>query len=596
MHYLKSLTVNNYRSIKDENFPFEPFTGMIGYNNCGKTSVLSACKWLLKRSTLSTTDFNNVDQPVEITGQIVGVTAELLEKLEKKHAKALEPYVVADQIIIRRVQPAPGGKVGDIKLYVRKPEAIEGEDPWASNPVGLDVAIDKIFPDPIEIGALENIQEDVSRNRSNTTIGRLISELLGPITERFGSDAQTALSALTKVIDADGDERAEEFTAFDRQTTRKVNEIFPDVSVRLHIPTPDLSDIFKSGTIQVYEEGHKGGRDISMLGSGSQRAIQMAMIRQLAENKRGQSESPTCTLLLIDEPELYLHPHAIEQTRIALKQLSGLGYQVLFATHSAQMVKMEDAMNALLLRKNRKQGTFRRKTLATAVQELIDGGNHTHMLKTMFELTHSSKILFADSVILVEGKTEERVIPKLFEYLNGGSTLGCHRCALVPQGGSGSNAKSKVILEALDLPVKVVTDMDYAFGQAIKKGWVDGNSEDMRKCFSYFKELEENKEIKLQNNRPDKHHTKKGYNALYENEDTRTAVTNVHNALLKHGIWVWKRGVIESHLGIDDKDEEAWHELLRNVQSCGISEAISDDEEVSRMLNWLKEPSVVTPV
>ncbi|PHI21517.1 OLD family endonuclease [Lewinellaceae bacterium SD302] len=592
MHYLKSLTVNNYRSIKEESFPFEPFTGMIGYNNSGKTSVLSACKWLLKRSTLATTDFNDVDKPVEVTGKIVGVSAELLEKLESKHAKSLAPYVVADEITIRRVQLSPGGRIGDIKLYVRKPEVSEDEDPWASNPAGLDVAIDKIFPDPIELGALENIQEDVAKNKSTTTIGRLIAELMAPIRERHGADAQKALAELTSVIDADGDNRAEELKDFDRETSQKVNELFPDVSIKLHVPTPDLTDIFKSGTIKVYEDGHDGGRDITTLGSGSQRAIQMALIRQLAENKRGQSDSPTCTLLLIDEPELYLHPHAIEQTRIALKQLSALGYQVIFATHSAQMIKMEDAMNALLLRKNRARGTFRRKTIATAVQELVDGGKHTHMLKTMFELTHSSRILFADTVILVEGKTEKRVIPKLFEHLNEGLTLGCHRCALVPQGGASNTAKSKAILEALDLPVKVVTDMDYAFGQAIKKGWLQEDSEDMILCFDHFEELQRMGTIRLDNRRPDKHHTKIGYNALYENEETKVAVTNIHNSLLERGIWVWRRGVIESHLGIEGKDEEAWHELLINVKNQGITEAISDDDEVSRMLNWLIQSPV----
>ena len=64
------------------------------------------------------------------------------------------------------------------------------------------------------------------------------------------------------------------------------------------------------------------GRDVSALGHGAQRSIQMALVRHLADIKRDSGEQASNTILLIDEPELYLHPQAIEVLRDALKTLS----------------------------------------------------------------------------------------------------------------------------------------------------------------------------------------------------------------------------------------------------------------------------------
>ena len=54
---------------------------------------------------------------------------------------------------------------------------------------------------------------------------------------------------------------------------------------------------------------------LSTLGHGAQRSIQMTLIRHLADLKLNNQEQATTTLLLIDEPELYLHPQAIEILR-----------------------------------------------------------------------------------------------------------------------------------------------------------------------------------------------------------------------------------------------------------------------------------------
>lgn len=38
-----------------------------------------------------------------------------------------------------------------------------------------------LFPDPIHIGAMENSEEDSSKSKAGTTIGKLLAEIIEPI-------------------------------------------------------------------------------------------------------------------------------------------------------------------------------------------------------------------------------------------------------------------------------------------------------------------------------------------------------------------------------------------------------------------------------
>lgn len=138
----------------------------------------------------------------------------------------------------------------------------------------------------------------------------------------------------------------------------------------------------------------------------------MALIRHLADITTNENIGTT-TLLLIDEPELYLHPFAIEQIRESLNILSQHGYQIIFSTHSSQMITSDLAKDTILIRKNNQLGTHCRLTISEAVNQVIvqRPAQATHL----FSLTQSSKILFANNVVLTEGKTETTLLPFIFK-------------------------------------------------------------------------------------------------------------------------------------------------------------------------------------
>jgi predicted ATP-dependent endonuclease of OLD family len=589
---LQELYVKNFRSVKSESFKLSDFTALIGYNNGGKSNILDAVFWLLRRYSLREIDFNHPGEPVIIEGTITGITKDFLDKLNKSHRNSIEPFVIGEKLEIQRIQGSPGDSSTKIQLNIKVVNE-EGFSEWKPNPAGIDNAIKYLFPEPIQIKAMEDAMKDVSSTSGSSTIGKLINEIIEPIQKKYGSKVEKAMEEVKKIFDADGENRAPELNKFDKQANQKLETLFPSVAIKLHIPTPELKDVFKSGTLKVYEEGKKEGIDISSLGTGAQRSIQMALIRQLAEVKRGEEEELTRTLLLIDEPELYLHPQAIEQVRVALKELAHEGYQVLFSTHSPIMVTAEDVSSAILVRKTPDRGTHCRKRVEDAINDLIK--DVPKQLELMFNIGNSSQILFSEKVLLTEGKTEHKVLPKIFEVISG-DTLGIHKCALIRQGGVGNTVKSMAVLRAMDIPTKAIVDLDFAFVAAIQNKVFTSNDPDLEVCREIFKKYEKNGRLKLINGLPtnkgksnDMLSVSKAYEEMANEPAAKEAIESLHNRLKAQNIWLWKKGAIEVHCGLHGKEESHWSRLVNDLIHNEYRNILPEWEEVEKLVQWIKE-------
>jgi predicted ATP-dependent endonuclease of OLD family len=588
-HRISQIKIDNYKSIVSETFDLSDYTPLIGYNNAGKSNILYAIKWLLRRSSLGADAFNQTNAAVTIEGIIDGIDNTLLNLLPQNHRNSIQPYIVNDKLKIKRVQNQPNDSAANIRLFVHDPNAANPAQPWVANPNGIDNALNVLFPEPIHIGAMENAEEDVSKSKAGTTIGKLLAEIIEPIENQYGAQVRGILDGLKSLLDADGLNRAPELTQFDAAVNHKIDIFFPDVNIKLHVPTPELKEVFNKGTIKIYEPQSPLGRDISSLGHGAQRSIQMALVRHLAELKRATQNHGTTTLLLIDEPELYLHPQAIEIIRDALKTLSTQGYQVIFSTHSAMMVTHEDVANAILIRKRHPQGTYRRQTLKAAIPQVtVDAPSQ---LQLMFSLSNSTNILFSEKVVLTEGKTEQRVLPKIFEKVTG-STLGIYKYALVRQGGVASTRKSMMVLNAMDLPTKAIVDLDYAFRNAVTDGFLQATDADLAACHQHMGQIAAANGIALEadgypTNRNSSMSASEAIAFLAAQQPIQQNIINLHTKLLAHNIWLWKKGAIEAHIGLTGKTEQIWANFVNQLQANPINVAATDHTEITACINWL---------
>lgn len=454
---------------------------------------------------------------------------------------------------------------------------------WVRTGDAFRHAFSRMFPAPIAIWDFEG----------NEAFTKLLHEIFKPLERRFGGEFNDILSKFSDMLSPHSENQAAEIQSFDHDVNEKLRPLFPSVRVELDIPIPTLETFLKKATLKVIDEDDGFERDINRMGAGSQRAIQMALVRYLSEIKKHHNNHYlNRTMLLIDSPELYLHPQAVELIRVALKNLSNEGYQVIFATHSAQMVTSEDVSTSLLIRKNKERGTFMRKRMEDAVHQVIQDA--PSQLQMLFSLSNSNELLFADYVLLTEGKTEWRVLPALFERLTGQS-FALIKCALVRQGGVSNTRKSMQVLEAMDMPTRAIVDLDYAFTTATRDGFLEANDPDIKFCTNLFRELAFRNHMRLVNGRPVNKHSNisaaKAYAMMAAMPEAERPIRNIHMKLRQQGIWVWTRGAIEEHLGLEGKNENVWSNFIERCKSQNFVRNLPDYDGIIELCNWIIDGS-----
>ena len=159
---------------------------------------------------------------------------------------------------------------------------------------------------------------------------------------------------------------------------------FPDTEIFFQFNADIKSDVYKSSVIYI-DDGFKSL--LSEKGSGIQSATIIGLFNYYVSNYC----ITTSALLCIEEPELYLHPHACRVISSRLDEfLDNNKNQVVLTTHSPEFIKSPDAsLNIILVTKDKgKTKSFQLK-LDDYKQILLDN-NH-------------NELFFADKVIICEG-------------------------------------------------------------------------------------------------------------------------------------------------------------------------------------------------
>ncbi|CQJ17691.1 Predicted ATPase [Yersinia enterocolitica] len=571
---LIKVSITNFRSCKSTEAFLRPYTALVGYNNAGKSNIILAIKWLLDGSLLNEADMYDPQKPVLVEGIIEGITDDTLTLLSEENQQKIAPFIIDKTLRFARKQEIE--VVDGDKLKVKKTLEVFDGTTWKKNPGGIDGAISNLFPEPIHIPAMSDAVEDATKNKSGTTIAKILTAIVSEIKKEYETKFSENISEIGKYLSHDGSTRLDGLNRIDSGVNQKVNQFFPDVSVKLHFPTPTLDEIFKSGTLKVFEQRAESStmRDISRFGHGTQRSIQMALIQYLADiKKKSDDTKKSNTLIFIDEPELYLHPSAINSVRESLVALSDLGFQVIISTHSASMLSAKHACNAIQVCKNT-EGTVARKTISEKIQELYEASSP--QLHSAFTLSNSSYFLFSEEVLLVEGKTETNVLCALYKKIRN-CDLNPTKTSIVAVDGKGSLLKMARVINSIGIKTRILADCDF-LSILLTTSHKDVLSNECDELLSSLTNLSDPQSLLLANPITSidslKSSSSKDFIKICNHHETKPYIQKIHQKLKDEGIYIWESGDIEQVYGFGKKQKE-WDDLL---------DCLSDEAKDARMI------------
>ena len=163
----------------------------------------------------------------------------------------------------------------------------------------------------------------------------------------------------------------------------------------------------------------------------------------------------TGIVLLVEEPELYLRPHAQRYLYRLLRRFADAGNQVVYSTHSPAFLNVTRLEEVTLLRLHPDTGTSAFQPRQLPVDEATRALNEFDMDR--------GELVLARAAILVEGRTEKIAFPFVFRAL--GHDVDREAISVVDCGGKTNLPLMAAVCRALGVPAVVVHDRDVPPGR-----------------------------------------------------------------------------------------------------------------------------------
>lgn len=299
------------------------------------------------------------------------------------------------------------------------------------------------------IQALRDVVQDFQNNRANPLRALLTSKSGDIDAVGFKAIADKVLE-LNKSIEEWPD--VEAISGDIKQTIKDaVGEAYSPSSLKIKSDLPDDADhLFQSLKLFVGEDGEDYEGGIHELSLGGANLIYLTL--KLLEFKYQKTKQAIANFLLIEEPEAHIHTH-IQKT--LFDRLNYADTQIIYSTHSTQIseVSKVESMN-IVGRENGRCEAYQPSRGLDAIQI-------SHVQRYLDAVR--SNLLFARSVILVEGDAEEILVPVLIKEILG---VGLDELGISLINIRSTGFENVALLfhdERIRKRCSIVTDLDAAF-------------------------------------------------------------------------------------------------------------------------------------
>ncbi len=185
-----------------------------------------------------------------------------------------------------------------------------------------------------------------------------------------------------------------------------VHVIFPDVTQITVQPTPQHNLRILVWSIDPTTEREDLAIPLSDSGTGIGQVLAMLYVVLTSEFPR---------IIIIDEPQSFLHPGAVRKLMEVMRREARHEHQYIVSTHSPAAVTAAAPSTLLLVRKDGAESSV----------ELVDPGESQQTRLFLAEIgARLADVFGADNILWVEGPTEERCFPLVIQRLTGELLLG----------------------------------------------------------------------------------------------------------------------------------------------------------------------------
>ena len=428
---IHKLTISNFRCIGQTPVTIEldEIVVLVGPNNAGKSSILRGYEVVMQSGNqghLELDDFPNGVLPDADSDVVPTIELETVLYAESKPPAAhwIDEKLSGERHVRERWTWKKPGAPKKVGFNVEKDCWDDEHGPW-----GVAGVAQVNRPEPHRIEAFDN-----PATQAAAIVGLLEEAIKQKVKEVTGlkSEEGQEKSSYEKLLDSVKTLRKEvaedAATAIDdvrKSLNESLAEVFPGYAIALDAKAED--DVEK--TISLFKTapslrmGPNDGYQSSLerQGSGARRTLLWTALRILAEHKRlptkkdgAASERPH--LLLLDEPEMCLHPNAVRDACNVLYSLpSTKKWQVMVTTHSPVFIDLSRDNTSIVRVERGTGGNVTGTTIYRPTKAKLSPDEKEELkLLNMYD-PHVAEFFFGGRTIVVEGDTEHSAFREIIQ-------------------------------------------------------------------------------------------------------------------------------------------------------------------------------------
>lgn len=385
--FIKSLTIKNFRSIKELTIEPSGLCAVIGPNSSGKTNILKAIDLLLgegwtTKAKVAKELFNDVSKSIEIS-------AEFDQPIEFTNAKGFQT------------------SISNLKLEMILQPELYAKTTINDGNTFYDQEQFKRLCHFIYIPS-ERFLESELRVSQWTMLGKLMKLIYESYLTSYGNDEkklrkdfESEMKPAKEFLEKDFSNGTEILTFNKFSNTFKKyclqNSAGLACGFEPILNIYNLNWFYKTLQIHIKEDLPDKHFDSEEVGSGMQNLLMLSIFQTYADLMGGK------VIFGIEEPEIYLYPQA---QRTLFKNFIKMSekVQIFYTTHNPNFVDAVRPDDILLLRKNSDRGTY--KLEKDAFFNTQNAQKSQYKIYTHFN-PERNEVFFAKKVILVEGDSDK---------------------------------------------------------------------------------------------------------------------------------------------------------------------------------------------